>query len=181
MAKVLSREGESPRLRVPVSVGGSRRYDPGAGRAWGFARCCGRGPRRELDTAMVTDTMRFHTDLRNTEISRPESLTAIHAMWAPASRPATTARLADGRVKLPDTCQDQDLTVPIVAACRADVPMDSNTPHRVPRRARHRAPQRRRELEVIWASAPAGAAVGVACTFPAGTCGPPLHVHAGVR
>ena len=36
----------------------------------------------------------------------------------------------------------------------------------------------RRELQVILASAPARAAVVVACTIPAGTSGPPLHVHA---
>ena len=35
-----------------------------------------------------------------------------------------------------------------------------------------------RELEVILASAPTGAAVVVACTVPAATFGPPLHVHA---
>lgn len=35
-----------------------------------------------------------------------------------------------------------------------------------------------RELEVILASAPTGAAVVVACTVPAATSGPPLHVHA---
>jgi quercetin dioxygenase-like cupin family protein len=36
----------------------------------------------------------------------------------------------------------------------------------------------RRELEVILASAPAGAAVVVSCTVPPATCGPPLHAHA---
>jgi mannose-6-phosphate isomerase-like protein (cupin superfamily) len=37
----------------------------------------------------------------------------------------------------------------------------------------------RRELEVILASASAGAAVAVvACTIPPATSGPPLHVHA---
>ena len=35
-----------------------------------------------------------------------------------------------------------------------------------------------RDLQVILASAPARAAVIVACTVPAATCGPPLHVHA---
>ena len=35
----------------------------------------------------------------------------------------------------------------------------------------------RRELQVILASAPARAAAVVACTIPAGTSGPPLHVH----
>ena len=36
----------------------------------------------------------------------------------------------------------------------------------------------RRELEVILASAPAGAAAVVACAARPATCGPPLHVHA---
>ena len=36
----------------------------------------------------------------------------------------------------------------------------------------------RRGLEVILASAPAGAAAVVACTVPPATSGPPLHVHA---
>jgi mannose-6-phosphate isomerase-like protein (cupin superfamily) len=36
----------------------------------------------------------------------------------------------------------------------------------------------RRELEVILASTPACAAAVVACTVPAATSGPPLHVHA---
>ena len=35
-----------------------------------------------------------------------------------------------------------------------------------------------RDLQVILASAPARAAVIVACAIPAGTSGPPLHVHA---
>jgi quercetin dioxygenase-like cupin family protein len=35
-----------------------------------------------------------------------------------------------------------------------------------------------RALEVILASAPTGAAAVVACTVPAATSGPPLHVHA---
>lgn len=36
----------------------------------------------------------------------------------------------------------------------------------------------RRELELILASAPAGAAVVVACSVPPATCGPPPHTHA---
>ena len=35
-----------------------------------------------------------------------------------------------------------------------------------------------RDLHVILASAPARAAVVIACTVPAATSGPPLHVHA---
>ena len=36
----------------------------------------------------------------------------------------------------------------------------------------------RRELQVILASAPVGAAVVIACTIPPATSGPPLHAHA---
>jgi len=90
----------------------------------------------ELDSAMVADAMRFHADLRDAEAGRPQSLTATHTIVGTTQPTATTARLADGRIELLDTYQDQDLagdaTVPIVAACRADVPMDSNTLRRVP-------------------------------------------------
>jgi pimeloyl-ACP methyl ester carboxylesterase len=90
----------------------------------------------ELDTAMVADAMRFHTDLQHAEKRRPASLTATHAIVGTTQPTATTARLAGGRIELLDTYQDRDLygdsTVPIVAACRADVPMDSNTLRRVP-------------------------------------------------
>jgi hypothetical protein len=90
----------------------------------------------ELDTAMVADAMRFHTGLRDAEAGRPASLAATHAIVGTTQPTATTARLAGGRVELLDTYRDQDLagdaTVPIVGACRADVPMDSNTLRRVP-------------------------------------------------
>jgi pimeloyl-ACP methyl ester carboxylesterase len=90
----------------------------------------------ELDTGMVTDAMRFHTDLRNAEAGRPASLEATHAIVGTTQPTATTARLAGGRVELDGTYQDQDLagdaTVPVVGACRADVPMDSNMLRRVP-------------------------------------------------
>jgi len=90
----------------------------------------------ELDAAVVTDAMRFHTDLRDAEASRPASLTATHAIVGTTQPTATTARLVGGRIELLGTYQDQDLTgdatVPIVGACRADVPMDSNTLRRVP-------------------------------------------------
>ena len=90
----------------------------------------------ELDTAMVTDAMRFYTDLQDAEARRPQSLAATHAIVGTTQATATTARLTGGRIKLLDNYQDQDLygdsTVPIVAACRPDVPMDSNTLRRVP-------------------------------------------------
>ena len=90
----------------------------------------------ELDTTMVADAMRFHTDLQDAEAERPQSLAATHAILGTTQATATTARLADDRVELLDSYQNQDLygdsTVPIVAACRLDVPMDSNTLRRVP-------------------------------------------------
>ena len=76
----------------------------------------------ELDTAMVADAMRFHTDLQQAEARRPQSLAATHAIVGTTQATATTARLTDGRIELLDTYQDRDLygdaTVPIVAACR---------------------------------------------------------------
>jgi hypothetical protein len=90
----------------------------------------------ELDAGEVADAMRFHTELRDAEARRPESLEATHAIVGVRQATATTARLADSRIELINTYQGQDLygdsTVPIVAACRSDVPMDSNTLRRVP-------------------------------------------------
>ena len=51
--------------------------------------------------------------------------------------------------------------------------MTTIAPHQRTAVGRHR-----RELEVILASAPAGAAVVVCCIVPPATCGPPLHAHA---
>jgi pimeloyl-ACP methyl ester carboxylesterase len=90
----------------------------------------------ELDTAMVADAMRFHTELANAEAQRPESLRATHPIIGIRQATATTASLAGGRVTLIDAYRGEDLygdaTVPIVGACRSDVPMDSNTLRRVP-------------------------------------------------
>ena len=90
----------------------------------------------ELDPGMVADAMRFHTDLREAEAGRPRSLEDTYPILGTRQATATTARLANGRIELLDTYQDRDLygdaTVPIVAACRADVKMDSNTLCRVP-------------------------------------------------
>jgi pimeloyl-ACP methyl ester carboxylesterase len=112
-------------------------------------------PLPELDSAMVTDAMRFHTDLHDAETKRPQSLTATHAIVGTIQPTATTARLAGGRVELLGTYQDQDLagdaTVPIVGACRADVPMDSNTLRRIPDKHGnlHRNPAALDEMEGI--------------------------------
>jgi pimeloyl-ACP methyl ester carboxylesterase len=89
-----------------------------------------------LDAAMIADAARFHTDLHDAEVKRPRSLAATHAIVGTTQATATTARLTGARIELLDTYQDQDLygdsTVPIVAACRPDVSMDSNTLRRIP-------------------------------------------------
>jgi hypothetical protein len=80
--------------------------------------------------------MRFHTDLQRAQAERPQSLGATHAIVGTTQTTATEARLTAGHIELVDTYRDEDLagdsTVPIVAACRADVRMDSNTLRRVP-------------------------------------------------
>lgn len=90
----------------------------------------------ELDTAMITDAMGFHTALRDAEAGRPESLAATHTIVGTGQPTATTAQLAGGQIELIDTYRGEDLygdsTVPIVAACRSDVARDSNTLRRVP-------------------------------------------------
>jgi pimeloyl-ACP methyl ester carboxylesterase len=90
----------------------------------------------ELDTGKVADAIRFHTELREAEIQRPESLEATYAIVGVRQPTATTARLAGGRIELIASYQGEDLygdsTVPIVAACRSDVSMDSNMLRRIP-------------------------------------------------
>jgi pimeloyl-ACP methyl ester carboxylesterase len=90
----------------------------------------------EIDAAMAGDAMRFHTDLRHAEARRPQSLDDTYAILGTGQTTATTARLTGGRAELLSTYEQQDLygdaTVPVVAACRADVKMDSNRLHRVP-------------------------------------------------
>jgi pimeloyl-ACP methyl ester carboxylesterase len=90
----------------------------------------------ELDAARLADAMRFHTELREAETQRPESLEATHAIVGVRQPTATTARLAHGCIELIGSYQGEDLygdsTVPIVAACRSDVSMDSNRLRRIP-------------------------------------------------
>jgi pimeloyl-ACP methyl ester carboxylesterase len=90
-----------------------------------------------LDTAMTADAVRFHRSLHDAEAGRPESLDATHAIIGIGQSTATTARITgDGRVELATAYQDDELfgdaTVPLVAACRSDVSLASNTLRRVP-------------------------------------------------
>lgn len=93
-------------------------------------------PLPELATAAVADAMRFHTDLRTAETARPASLTSTHAIVGIGQPTPTTAQLDRGRIATLETYQGEDLngdsTVPAVAGCRSDVPMDSPLLRRVP-------------------------------------------------
>lgn len=90
----------------------------------------------DLDTKRAADAMRFHTALRDAETNRPPSLAATHAIVGIQQSTPATVRLDSGRIVPLDTYQAENLfgdsTVPIVGACRSDVPMDSNTLRRVP-------------------------------------------------
>ncbi|WP_328871154.1 hypothetical protein OHT76_14065 [Streptomyces sp. NBC_00287] len=90
----------------------------------------------ELSRTQTEDAMLFHTDLRAAEAARPASLTTTHAIVGIQQNTPTTARLQHNTLTLHPTYTAQHLygdgTVPLVAACRADVPMNSNTLRRVP-------------------------------------------------
>ncbi len=114
----------------------------------------------ELDITMTADAMRFHTQLRQAEEARPGSLTTTHAIAGIRQPTTTTIRISSGRALPLDTYRGEDLagdaTVPIVGACRADVPMDSPALRRVP--DKHGNLQRNRaaldELEGILTARP---------------------------
>jgi hypothetical protein len=109
----------------------------------------------ELATDKLTDATAFHTQLAEAETQRPASLTNTHAIVGIQQSTPTTAQVTDGQVVLVDSYRAEDLfgdaTVPIVGACRADVPMDSNTLRRVPDKHGnlHRNPAALDELEGV--------------------------------
>jgi len=90
----------------------------------------------DLDAKRAADAMRFHTELRNAEANRPASLTATHAIVGIQQSTPTTVRLNGGHIVPLATYWEENLfgdsTVPIVGACRSDVPMDSNILRRIP-------------------------------------------------
>jgi hypothetical protein len=114
----------------------------------------------ELDATKVADAMALHTDLAAAERVRPESLAATHAIVGVNQTTPTTATIAHGAIVAdPRYGADElygDATVPLVAACRADVRMDSNMLRRVP--DKHGNLQRNRaaldELEGILTAQP---------------------------
>ena len=114
----------------------------------------------ELDTALTGDAMRFHTELRDAESARPDSLDGTHAIVGIRQATATTVQIRNGRAVSLDTYRGDDLagdaTVPLVGACRADVKMDSPALRRVP--DKHGNLQRNRaaldELEGILTAHP---------------------------
>lgn len=89
----------------------------------------------ELRAANVSAAMSFHTDLADAEAARSDSLATTHAIVGTRQATATTVRISGGRVVALDTYGEDDLTgdatVPIVGACRKDVPMDSPVLRRI--------------------------------------------------
>jgi pimeloyl-ACP methyl ester carboxylesterase len=89
-----------------------------------------------LDTTMTADAMRFYTQLQDAEQHRPASLQTTHAIIGTRQPTATTMRITADQAHPVTTYQGDDLggdaTVPLPAACRTDVPMDSPLLRRVP-------------------------------------------------
>ncbi len=90
----------------------------------------------ELATGNVANGARFHALLTEAESRRPASLTDTHAIVGIHQPTATTANLTGSGIELRNTYGDDDLygdaTVPIVAASRPDIPMNSPLLRRVP-------------------------------------------------
>ncbi|MFD7456748.1 MULTISPECIES: esterase/lipase family protein [unclassified Streptomyces] len=114
-----------------------------------------------VDRKQAADAMRFHDRLREAEAARPASLTTTHAIVGTQQNTPTTATLTPGGgVTLHPVYTAENLfgdgTVPIVGACRADVPMDSNLLRRVPDRHGniHRNAAALDELEGILTASP---------------------------
>jgi pimeloyl-ACP methyl ester carboxylesterase len=130
----------------------------------------------ELDTTMAAAAMRFHTELQDAESARRDSLDATHAIVGIRQATATTVQIRGGRAVALDAYRGEDLagdaTVPLVGACRADVPMDGPALRRVP--DKHGNLQRNRaaldELEGILTARPvrvrAGAVIEAAADLP---------------
>ncbi|MEV0731887.1 hypothetical protein [Polymorphospora sp. NPDC050346] len=114
----------------------------------------------ELDDRRVADGAHLHRQLADAELARPDSLARTHAIVGIRQPTSTTARLNGGKIELVDDYRGDDLfgdaTVPLVAACRADVPMDSPLLRRIP--DRHGSLQRNRaaldEVEGILTARP---------------------------
>ena len=89
----------------------------------------------ELDTEMVKDAMCFHTQLRKSEIERPESAAMTHPIVGINQPTSTTLRLEHGRaISLNNYGADDlsgDATVPLVGAIPDGTALDANTVRRV--------------------------------------------------
>ncbi|MGW1778833.1 esterase/lipase family protein [Streptomyces sp. NPDC002143] len=109
----------------------------------------------ELNRNLAADAMRFHTELREAEAKRPAALATTHALVGIQQNTPTTVQIKDGRVTPLVTYKEENLfgdsTVPIVGACRSNVPMDSPTLRRIPDKHGnlHRNPAALDELEGI--------------------------------
>lgn len=89
-----------------------------------------------IDTAMLTDGLRFHADLATAERARGQaSLDITHAIVGVNQPTATTVRVIDGGVEVLDTIGPDndygDATVPLAGAIGHDLAMDTNLVRRI--------------------------------------------------
>jgi len=93
-------------------------------------------PLPNLNSASLADAMRFHTDLYAAEQARTASGPMTHAILGTGQNTPTTVRLTADGAETVDTYGAKnhhgDGTVPLIAAARPDVPLDSNQLRRVP-------------------------------------------------
>jgi pimeloyl-ACP methyl ester carboxylesterase len=90
----------------------------------------------DLSRQKAVHAAEFHSELRDAEARRPESLEQTHAIVGIQQPTSTTMEIVGGRAVPRNTYGTDefygDSTVPLLGACRADVPMDSNSLRRVP-------------------------------------------------
>lgn len=90
----------------------------------------------ELDAAMVSDAMAFHTDLMAAEAARPESHGSTHQVVGVRQPAATTATVTDGTVVTHERFDGDDefgdSTVPLTGAIGLGEQLDTNLVVRVP-------------------------------------------------
>ena len=84
----------------------------------------------ELDTAMVSDAMSFHTTLQQRERARPGALDDTHMLVGTRQPTATTVRISDGHAETYQDFHGQndfgDSTVPLAGAVGLDQELDTN-------------------------------------------------------
>jgi pimeloyl-ACP methyl ester carboxylesterase len=114
----------------------------------------------DLDSGMVADAMRFHTELQQAEAARPGSLESTHMIVGARQPTWTTITLADGRAVPLNTIgkgnEYGDATVPLPGAVGHGLTQDDNRIRRIVDQHGnlHRNPAALDELEEILTATP---------------------------